>query len=133
MLNRTAPWLIGLASLAFLPCLRAAPAKVTFSQSAQSLEAYDYIEVSAQVEKPDAANPFLDVTLSGSFGREDHRDKTNVEGFCDAADGSVSRLRFAPATAGDHSYSITYRQGQFEQTHSGTFHATAGNRKGPIR
>ncbi len=109
------------------------PRNVTFSQSTEGVEAYDFLEVVVNVEGPDARNPFTDVTLSGSFGRAGADGQTAVEGFCDSADGSVLRIRFMPAAPGDYSYSVFYRQGQYTKSHNGKFHATAGHRRGPIR
>src|ERR1035437_2978643 len=56
-----------------------------------------------------------------------------VDGFCDSADGSVFRVRFMPWAPGDYRYSVSYRQTGFEKTQSGTFRATDGRRRGPIR
>ena len=47
----------------------AAPRGVTFSQPPGNIEAYDFLEVTINVEGADAANPFTDVTLRGSFGK----------------------------------------------------------------
>ena len=47
----------------------AAPGGVTFSQSAKSVETYDYVEVTLNINAPDAANPFTDATLSGWFAK----------------------------------------------------------------
>jgi hypothetical protein len=115
------------------PLLTAAPRKVSFSQASDSVEAYDFVEVVAQVDGPDAVNPFLDATLTGSFGSAGAGAPTPVEGFCDSADGSVFRIRFMPSRAGDYGYSIKYKQGNFEAAHEGKFTATNGHRRGPIR
>jgi hypothetical protein len=56
-----------------------------------------------------------------------------VDGFCDAADGSAFRIRFMPTTAGPHTYSITYRQGDFTRTHNGTFTVRDAMRRGQLR
>ena len=40
-----------------------APAEVAFSQSAQSVEAYDFVEVTLTVTQIDAKNPVTDVTV----------------------------------------------------------------------
>src|SRR5580765_5237381 len=109
-----------------------APRKVAFSQSADSVEAYDIVEASVNVEGPDVANPFIDVKVNGSFAKAGGR-ATTVEGFCDSADGSVFRIRFMPSSPGEYSYSIAYRQGSFESSHSGKFRATDGQRWGPVR
>ena len=107
--------------------------QVTFAPAPASIQAYDFAEVTVSVAAPDAANPFTDVTLSGSFGRKGDAARTAVEGFCDSADGSVFRIRFVPNSPGDYTYQVAYHQGAFEQSATGTFHATDGRRRGPIR
>ena len=72
---------------------RGGPADVAFSQSGQSVEAYDFAEVTLNVSKPDAGNPFTDVTVQGHFEKTSGADKLSVTGFCDARDGSVFRIR----------------------------------------
>jgi hypothetical protein len=115
------------------PALMAAPKEVSFSQSSESVEAYDFIEVTVNVTTPDAHNPFIDAALRGSFRKADAKEQIDVEGFCDSADGSVFRIRFMPATPGEYTYTVVYRQGDFERTFAGKFHATGGHRRGPIR
>jgi hypothetical protein len=112
---------------------RAGPADVAFSQSGQSVEAYDFVEVTLNVSKPDARNPFTDVTVRGHFEKTSGADKLSVTGFCDASDGSVFRIRFMPASEGDYTYTITYSQGAFERTETGQFRVTTGRRRGPMR
>jgi hypothetical protein len=125
--------MIAVSGLTAVTGIHAAPGGVSFSQSTEAAETYDYVEVTAQVEKPDAANPFLDAALSGNFGPVGGADRTKVDGFCDSGDGRVFRIRFMPSAAGDYTYSVVYRQSDFERTQTGTFHATAAARKGPIR
>src|SRR5689334_15684429 len=124
---------IGLVSLVLMSSRIWAADTVSFSQPVETVEAYDYVEVTARVDNPDAANPFLDATLTGSFSKVDGTDPKSVEGFCDSADGSVFRIRFMPASAGDYTWSATYRQGASEVTHKGAFKASSSRRKGPIR
>ena len=112
-----------------LPPLQAAPARVSFTQSADTVDAFDFVEVTVAVEPPDAANPFTDVAVSGEFTR-DGAGLLPVDGFCDAADGSVFRIRFMPRSAGAYTFWVRYRQGDFERTHDGTFTARAGQRRG---
>src|ERR1035438_7523689 len=45
----------------------AAPSRVSFVQSALSVNAYDFVEVSVNVADPDPHNPFTDVSVRGSF------------------------------------------------------------------
>jgi len=125
----------GILGLIFIvaPALMAAPKEVSFSQSSESVEAYDFIEVTVNVSTPDAHNPFMDVALRGTFQRAGAKEQIAVEGFCDSPDGSVYRIRFMPATPGEYAYSVAYRQGDFEKTFTGRFHATDGHRRGPIR
>src|SRR5690349_24132408 len=59
--------------------------------------------------------------------------RTAVVGFCDSVDGSMFRIRFMPSSPGEFSYSIAFKQGDIEKTHTGTFRATDGHRRGPIR
>jgi hypothetical protein len=72
-----------------------AASTVSFSQPLEAVEVYDFVEVIARVDKPEARNPFLAATLTGSFAKTDGTDRKIVEGFCDSADGSVFRIRFA--------------------------------------
>ena len=114
------------------PVLSAAPAGVEFSQSTTSIEAYDYIEITAKVERPDAANPFEDATLSGTFQTKDGNKSWKINGFCDSPDGSIFRIRFMPEEPGDYTYSVAYHQGSFQKSFSGSFQATGGHRRGLI-
>ncbi|MGD0497808.1 MAG: DUF5060 domain-containing protein [Bryobacteraceae bacterium] len=122
-----------LAELTLICALAAAPTGVSFSQPAGKVEAYDFVEIVATVAHPDAANPFMDATLTGSFGKAGAQERTPVDGFCDAADGSVFRIRFMPSSAGNYTYSLSYKQGAYEKTQSGAFEAVASGRRGPIR
>jgi hypothetical protein len=113
--------------------IKAAPHSVTFSQVPDATEAYDFVEITAVVEHPDAKNPFTDVAVTGSFARTGGDARSEVEGFCDAEDGSTYRIRFMPATPGEYTYAITFMQGSFKATASGTFSVAGGQRKGPLR
>lgn len=110
----------------------ASPA-VIFEPATPMVEAYAFAEVTVRVAAPDVANPFTDVTVSGSFGKTGGTERVAVEGFCDSQDGSLFRIRFVPSSPGDYTYSVTYRQGALEKAATGTFHATDGKRRGPIR
>lgn len=110
----------------------ALPTNVAFHASGSSVEAYDFMEVTVNVSQPSAANPFTDVAIEGVFETAGaHQWKVN--GFCDSADGSVFRVRFMPSRLGSYKYTITYRQGEFTQSFSGTFEVTDGHRAGPVR
>ena len=107
--------------------------RVSFSQSTQTIEAYDFVEVSAKVSWPHASNPFTDAALKGWFESADGSKRWSVEGFCDSMDGSVFRIRFMPSSAGDYKYFVEYQQGGGSAMSTGTFHASDGHRRGPIR
>ena len=117
--------------------LAAAPAGVSFSQSALRVEPYDFVEVTAAIAPPVAPNPFSGATLTGSFSKRGAAQKLQVDGFCDAPDGSAFRIRFMPSAPGDYTYSVVYRQGDFEKTWQGAFQASSAGapraRRGPIR
>src|SRR5260221_12757176 len=119
--------------LALAPVLPGAPRDISFSQAAQSVGGYDFVEVTVNVASPDTRNPFTDATLVGRFRKSGATERTEVEGFCDSPDGSVFRIRFMPSSPGEYAYSITYRQGAFEKPQTGTFRATDGHRRGPVR
>lgn len=114
-------------------CNKVHPLSVSFSKSADIVEAYDFLEVTADVSWPRASNPFTDVVLDGWFESADGSRKWQVEGFCDSEDGSIFRIRFMPPAVGDYKYFVEYRQGSARTTSKGTFHATNGGRRGPIR
>ena len=106
---------------------------VSFQPATPTVEAYDFAEVTVNVAAPDAVNPFTDVTLTGSFGKKGESARTAVEGFCDSPDGTVFRIRFVPTSPGDYTYQVSYRQGTVEKTATGSFRASDGHRRGPIR
>src|SRR5216683_34042 len=90
-----------LTVMSLVSAARGAPRDISFSQSAQAVEAYDFVEVTINVDAPDAVNPFTEVTVSGEFGRTGGP-RAIVDGFCDSADGRVFRIRFMPATPGEY-------------------------------
>jgi hypothetical protein len=110
----------------------AAPKGVSFSVPAGRVEAYDYVEITANVDAPDAQNPFEDATLYGTFENVDGK-HWSVDGFCDSVDGRSFVLRFMPSQSGTYKYSVTYQQDQFRSVSTGTFSVIDGRRRGPIR
>src|SRR5262249_41225467 len=105
---------------------------ISFTQSSDKVAAYDFLEVTLAVKGSTAKNPFTDVSILGQFGPEG-TDPISVDGFCDAADGTTYRIRFMPSKPGKHSYSVTYRQGDFTKTHTGSFEAVDAKRRGVVR
>ncbi len=125
--------LILVSTTGFSPFVYAAPPDVSFSPSASSIEAYEFVEVAINVANPDVHNPFTEASVTGTFSPTTGGREWHIDGFCDSSDGSVYKIRFTPPTAGDYKYAITYRQGPLQKDFSGTFHATDAHRKGPIR
>ena len=122
------------ASASFLTgCDGPPPLKVSFSRATQEIDAYDFLEVTANVSLPHASNPFTDVVFRGSFETADGSKRWPVEGFCDSDDGSIFRIRFMPPTSGDYKYSVEFEQGGARWSSEGVFHARDGRRRGPIR
>jgi Domain of unknown function (DUF5060) len=127
-------WLVPLVLLLLhLRSAHAAPQGMSLTQSAQTVEAYDFLEVALKVDAPDAKNPFTDVQIEGEFGLRGAAKPLPVTGFCAAADGSLFRVRFLPSRPGDYTYAVTYRQGTFSQRLTGQFQAVDGKRRGPLR
>jgi len=115
------------------PLLFAAPDQVSFAAPPKTIEAYDIFELSAAVSHPDAANPFTDATLEGTFTAPATGESWHASGFCDAPDGSAFRIRFMPPKAGTYRFAVIYTQGTFSKSFSGEFQATTSARRGPIR
>ncbi len=107
--------------------------RVAFAQSRHTVEAYDFIEVTANARWPHTPNPFTDATLNGFFRTEGGSRQWRVEGFCDSMDGSVYRIRFMPPAPGDYNYTVEYRRGWLRASTTGSFHVVDGHRRGPIR
>jgi len=118
--------------LAVVGALHAAPASVSFVQSAPSVDCYDFVEIAVNVDRPDVANPFTDASVEGQFTLAGGQ-PVKVEGFCDSADGRVFRLRFMPVRPGDYTYSVVYRQGTYEATYKGRLTARSAGRQGLVR
>ncbi len=122
----------GLIVAAIAGC-SAAPSRVSFSQSSATVDAYDFVEITAEVSWPRARSPFEDAALSGTFRSSDGKHEWHVPGFCDSAGGDVFRIRFMPPAPGDYAYTVEYRQGRSTREFRGTLRATDGRRRGPIR
>ncbi len=125
-------WL-AVVSLLITSVTRGATPKVTFTLSSETTDVFDYVEVVAKVQSPDVANPFVDATLTGSFGKAGTAVQTPVDGFCDSEDGGVFRIRFMPPVPGEYSFSVVYREGASETRFIGKFRGQPSQRKGPVR
>jgi hypothetical protein len=121
-------------SILFLAgCGKIGPLSISFSQSAPTIDAYDFVEITALVSGLRVSNPFVEASFQGWFEVEDGGSRTRVEGFCDSEDGSVFRIRFMPPKEGSYRYFVEYRQRGSSRSWTGSFLATNGHRRGPIR
>jgi len=109
-----------------------AHADIAFTQSAKTVDTYDFVEVTVKAKPPGGINPFTEISVTGTFGLAGET-AIPVEGFCDADDGSIHRIRFMPSKPGPYNYQVLYRQGDIEQAHTGTFAARKSKRHGLVR
>ena len=65
--------------------LHGSPQDVEFTQSAQNVDTYDFVEITLNVKSPHAENPFVDAAVKGWFTTAAGK-KVHVDGFCDSAD-----------------------------------------------
>jgi hypothetical protein len=105
---------------------------MSFSQSSESIECYDFVEVTINVFRASTKNPFTEVFVTGRFGKAGQGATLTADGFCDSADGSIFRIRFMPSEPGDYAYSVTYWQDNLQRLHTGTFKAVNAKRRGII-
>jgi hypothetical protein len=110
--------------------LLASPAGVSFSTPAAQINRFDFVEIAAAIQAPDARNPFEDASLTGTLETADGSRHWTVDGFCDSEDGNLFRIRFMAPAAGDYKYTVTYRQGSFSKSASGTFSAVEAHQRG---
>lgn len=107
---------------------------ISFVQSSDTVEVYDFIEVVINIDIPTSQNPFKEVRVTGSFGlTEQQNGKLSVNGFCDSADGSIFRIRFMPTQSGSYAYSVTYWQDNLQKVFSGKFKAINAGHRGLIQ
>jgi hypothetical protein len=123
-------WAVVLAAVGLAASARGADDR--FRQSADAVEAYDFVEVTLALDAAPAGNPFTEAEFDGWFEPEGGP-RLAVDGFCDGDDGRAFRIRFLPAKPGAYRYGVTYRRGATTLAHEGTFTARDGGRKGMVR
>jgi hypothetical protein len=99
-----------------------------------SVEEFDYQEIilktSAVSEKE---NPFTGSRVRALFSFETG-EEVSVEGFCDAADGSLYKIRFMPRRTGTCFFTVVFvREKSKEKEFKGKFIVVASGRNGPVR
>src|SRR5688572_7430305 len=128
--------LLGITTVSFLVApLLGAPATAALNvrlDGPKAVPRFDVAEFVLRVEKPAFANPFTDVAITGTF-RGPRTDAVVAQGFADAADGSVFRLRFSPALAEtEYQYHIRFSSPAGTKIFQGTLRSEASERAGPV-
>ncbi|MBD3267201.1 DUF5060 domain-containing protein [bacterium] len=100
--------------------------------SSEKIETYDYLEITLSPAGLNVENPFTDVQVTGKFVGKDGK-QIAVDGFCDAQDGSIYRLRFMPVKAGRYAYTIQFKYPDGKETFKGKFQAIKSERRGLLR
>jgi hypothetical protein len=112
----------------FLASASLAFGAVRFVPGPVAIETQDFAEVEVR-SAASASNPFVSFALQGKLRMPDGK-TLNVDGFADAADGSVHRIRFLAVRPGSYSYDLQFDNGSEKGTYRGTFTAKPSQRKG---
>jgi hypothetical protein len=118
------------AIILFLFCSDLLAQKPSFLQKANTIEVFDFQEITIKVNPKGISNPFTDVKIDAEF--VNGTEKTQVKGFCDAQDGSLYRVRFMPQSTGVFNYQIELELSGRLFVYKNKFTATGSARKGPI-
>lgn len=103
-------------------------AAVRFTPASQSMETQEFVEVTAESEGTQA-NAFTSFFLRGTL-QTPADEKLAIDGFCDAPDGSIHRIRFLAKQPGVYNYSLVFDNGKEQSTYAGSFTARASKRTG---
>jgi hypothetical protein len=106
--------------------------RINFALSREEVDVFDFVEITAFVQEGAAVNPFTEMECFGVFGLDD-KSLVPVDGFCDAPDGSIYRIRFMPVSAGTYQYRVTLKGPGGSWQQQGTFAAHDAGRRGLVR
>ena len=105
---------------------------VRLERAPEAVGCFDHAEFVVRVEHPPFENPFSDGSLTGVFVAPDGS-KLAVDGFADAQDGSVYRLRFCPQKPGvTYDYALRLRGGGIDRRFTGKLRCKPSSRSGPV-
>ncbi len=96
-----------------------------------SVSTFEILEFTLNITNPVTGNPFTEAHVSAEIQAPN---KTfSINGFCDAQDGTIFRVRFTPMRTGNHSFTITFTDTAGTETFSGSFDASEGGNNGFIK
>lgn len=96
-----------------------------------SIETQDFAEVEVRsIAAP--GNPFTQFALRGMLTTPEGK-SFPVDGFCDAANGTLHRIRFLATTAGRYTYALSFDNQADSGRYEGSFTATKSQRKGLLQ
>lgn len=105
--------------------------KPFFQKRADVIDVFDFQEITIRINPKGIANPFTDVLIQSEF--TNGNEKNTVNGFCDAQDGTIFKVRFMPQTSGVFDYQIKVAIGNKSYTHKSQFTAIPSKRHGPVQ
>lgn len=105
--------------------------KPSFQVKSSAVETYDFLETTITINPKGIVNPFTDVMVVGEF--TDQHQTFKVNGYCDAQDGSVYKVRFMPQSPGVFNYVIKFTANGKTYSYQNSFTALASNRQGVLQ
>ncbi|MBI3845848.1 MAG: DUF5060 domain-containing protein [Planctomycetes bacterium] len=106
---------------------------MTFLTPQARVGRFEVWEAEIRVATPAPGNPFIAGRVTATFTHTTSGRSTDVEGFCDAQDGSSYRVRFAPRELGSYSFTLRYADGVADSRSTGGFLSTPGGNPGFLR
>ncbi len=101
-------------------------------EAPDSITRFDPVEFVMRVEEPPFENAFTEAELTGEFVSP-QGDAIRVDGFADAQDGSLFRLRFCPENAGaTYAYTLRLQGCGIDQRFTGQFEVKSSERPGAV-
>jgi hypothetical protein len=105
--------------------------KTTFSIKSSSIGKFDFQEITIKTQLKSTINPFMDVIAKAKF--INGVDTIVVDGFCDAQDGSIFKIRYMMQQIGMYEYEASIEINKKTINSSGKFEVISSNNQGPIQ
>jgi len=84
---------------------------MSLSQSADSIEVYDFVRAQIMVPSPTTTNPATEFFVSGSFEPASRPGRSTLDELCDSPDGTVFLTHFVHTDSGEFVGNVTYSAG----------------------